>query len=218
MAIRWYVCISALAALLVTGCAVVGTCDNGPYSGPGAYPPEPEPVHSVGCYETRQSLNLDRGDWAVAQRTKVWKVLEYPAGELPNHIGYVTGRRFRQMRGGPGYDLYTVTTLNRSEEVGRIDQMGRAYRYEPRRNAGFAEVDLGSNSMENDVAEILQTTWEVTLEPTNDRRLAFELLDLDSNGFLEAAELKNHGDRIPRTDTNGDGRIDFQEFDRADIL
>jgi len=211
MAMRWYVCIVALTALMATGCSITGACRPAEDCGPGSRPPPPERVLSLGCTEGGP-LRLDRGDWAVSRQSAVWKVLETQEGSPPRHIGYLTRRRFRQMRGGPAYDIFAVTTLNRSEEIGRIDQMGHAYRYRARRNAGFEEVDLGTNSMENGVAAIFDSNREVLLEKTTQRRIAFEMLDRDGSGFLEAEEMAPHGDRVRAADTDRDGRLGFEEF------
>ena len=203
------VCIgmAALAALLVTGCATPNWC-----------PPPAERTLSIGCAESAAPLRLDRGDWLVSQRTAVWKVLESQPGLPPKHVGFVTERKFRQMRGGPAYGVYEVTTLNRKEQLGRIDQMGRAFRYDARRNDGFEEVDLGTGTMEVGVAAILETPREVFLEQTTERRLAFEILDTDGNGLIDMEEAKPYGDRLTRGDRNRDGNVDFQEFDAIDVL
>ena len=198
---RWFVCMTALAALAVTGCQL-----------PHCPPPAERPL-SMGCVSSCSNFELDRGDWEVSRRTAVWKVQEARENRPPETIGYVTRRMYRQMRGGPEYSVYVVTTMNRNETIGRIDQMGRAWRFEPRRNAGFEEVDLGATSMENGVGKIFQTRHQVTLEQTSERRLAFEAFDRNGNGALEADEVEPHGDPLRRADTNGDGKVDFGEFD-----
>ncbi|MFV1958841.1 MAG: EF-hand domain-containing protein, partial [Planctomycetota bacterium] len=124
----------------------------------------------------------------------------------------------RQLRGGPSYDEYTVTTLNRRERIGRIDQLGRAWRYEPRRNRGFEAIGAGVGTLEESAGAIFQTSQRITLEKTTERRLAFEKLDRDGSGRLEPAEMEGLGDRIPGADQNGDGIVDFDEFDKIDRL
>lgn len=218
MAMRWIVCIFALAALMVTGCSVTGRCTSDGDCGPGSRPPDPEPVLSLGCMQTCGPLELDRGDWAVSRLGGVWKALESQPDRPPRHVGFVTRRRFKQMRGGPSYDMYEVTTLNRAEHIGHIDQMGRAWRYEPQRNTGFEKVDLGISNMENGVAAIFDTSREMFLERTTERRIAFDLLDRDGSGYLEEAELAKHGDRIRAGDKDRDGRVDFEEFDAVPVL
>lgn len=198
---------AALAVLVVTGCTGMKKC-----------PAPPDPLHSIGCHTSSAPLRLDRGDWMVSQRTAVWKVLESQAGTTPRHIGYLTQRNFRQMRGGPTYAMYVVTTLNRREEIGRIDQMGRAYRYDPRRNAGFDEVDIGVTTREVGVATIFKTDRQVSFEETTERRIAFELLDEDGSGYLESTEMVPYGDRLRSGDRDRDGRVDYAEFDLIDVL
>lgn len=202
-----YIGIAALTVLLVTGCQRGNYC-----------PPEPDRVLSVGCAPGSVPLRLDRGDWRVSQRTGVSKVLEARSGRPPEAIGYLVERKYRQMRGGPEYTMYEVTTLNRQEQIGRIDGMGHAYRYEAQRDAGFEEIDEGVNPITIGVAAIFQTSREVFLEKTTERQLAFEALDRDGSGSLEPSEVEPHGDRLQRADKNRDGLIDFQEFDAVNPL
>jgi len=165
------------------------------------------------------AVRLDRGDWMVNQQTKMWKVMATGApNRPPEHIGYVEERQYRQARGGPLFRMYSVTTRNRAEQIGHIDQLGRAYRYEPRRNGTFDKVAIGSNTLELNVQAIFETPRDVTLQATNQRRLAFDALDDNGDGVLQAAEARAFGGRISSADTNGDGLVDFQEFDAIDSL
>ena len=207
MAKHWLIFTIALSALVVSGCR-----------GPSRCPPPDEPVLDIGCVESSSPLTLDRGDWTVSRRTAVWKVQVSPVNAPPKTVGYLVKRKYRQMRGGPEYYMYMVTTTNRREEIGRIDQMGRAWRYEPRRNQGFEETDLGSHELEVAVGIIFDTQRPVTLVETTERVLAFELLDKDGSGYLEKNEVAAHGDRLPGADRNGDGLVDYEEFDALDVL
>jgi hypothetical protein len=178
----------------------------------------PERALSVGCVSGDIPVRLDRGDWMVDRRSKVWKVLENRPSLPPKHIGFLQQTKYKQQRGGGTYVLYDVTTLNRREKIGRIDQMGRAFRFVPRRNLGFAEVDEGSASLPDSVGAIFQSKQGINLVPTTERRLAFELLDKDGDGLLRDQEIAGMGDRIPAADTNGDDAVDFDEFSTIDQL
>lgn len=184
----------------------------------GRRPIHPDGALTTGSMSGGLATRMDRGDWMVDRRTKVWKVLESQPGAPAVHIGYLTQTQYKQKRGGTAFRLYDVTTLNRREKIGRIDQMGRAYRFVPRRNQGFAEIDAGLGSLAHSVGAIFQTKQEIQLVPTSERRIAFDLLDKDGDGFLRADELQGTGDRISAADTNGDGSVDFSEFDQVDQL
>lgn len=162
---------------------------------------------------------IDRGDWRVSTGTKVFKVVaQAQPNRPPEHVGFMEERRYRQRRGGPEFTMYSVTTRNRDEQVGHIDQMGRAYRYEPQRNGTFNKVELPSNSLEINVQAILGSTKSVTFQQTSERRLAFDRLDADGDGLLQKVETESFGDRITGADRNGDGVVDFEEFDAIDVL
>lgn len=161
---------------------------------------------------------LDRGDWQVNERTAIWKVNEQVRNLPPQRIGYVLGSEFRQLRGGPTYTMYTVTTLDRRDQIGRIDQMGNAIRYEPRRDGGFEEVSVGTGTLEDQVAAIFDTRRIVRLERTTERKLAFEKLDTNGDGVLEGDEVKVYGARLTNGDVNRDGKVDYPEFEAIDIL
>jgi len=165
------------------------------------------------------AVQLDRGDWMVNKSTKLYKVMARGAPNRPPLlIGYVEEKEYRQARGGPEFRMYSVTTKNRAEQIGHIDQMGRAYRYEPRRNGTFDKVDLGSNTIEENVQAIFDTNDKVVLRETSARRLAFESLDANGDGVLQKAEAESFGDRVAGADTNHDGVVDFEEFDAVDVL
>lgn len=200
------VCVAALGVLQVTACS--GT----------PCPPPPERTLSIGCVESKDALRLDRGDWQVSRRTAVWKVLASRPDRPPVLVGYVTQRKYRQLRGGPEYAIYEVSRLDRRDLIGRIDQMGRTWRIEPSRDSGFEETDLGVMDLELGVQEIFENPRPMILEPTTERRLAFEMLDKDGSGYLERAETEGHGDRLATADRDGDGRLGFEEFDAIDTL
>lgn len=161
------------------------------------------------------AARLDRGDWMVNQQTRLWKVrVDQSLQNMPpRHVGYLVSKRFRQMRGGPEFEMYTVTSLNRGEQLGHIDPVGRAVRYEPRRNRGFVETSVGTGTLEESVGAIFGTMERVTLEGTSPRRLAFESLDLNGDGLLQPDESSRYGDRITGADSNGDKLIDYEEFE-----
>lgn len=207
MSMRSVLWILAVVALGATGC-------RSRYAAPAG---ADQALRAAGRSESL-AVKLDRGDWMVDRRTQVWKVLEEQPDRPPVHIGYLVGCRYRQARGGPVYSYYWVTSLNRREKIGRIDTMGRAFRIVPRRNMGFAEVDLGAAGLENNVAAIFETNRPVVLQKTTERRLAFELLDENGDGVLSGEELATVGDRIAEADRNRDGVIDFGEFDALDTL
>lgn len=165
---------------------------------------------------------LDKGDWMVRQGGEVWKVYEAQSvgGETrpARHIGYLMARDYRQERGGPAFRIHEVSTLNRKEVLGRIDELGRVTRYDPVRNGTFEERTLASSSLENNVAAIFGLTSVVSLTKTSERHLAFEALDANHNGTLEAAETESFGTRLSGADRNGDKLLDFAEFDAIDQL
>ncbi len=202
---RYPICLAALIALAVTGCA---TQPGGPCG----------PCGPTTCDEI--ASRLDRGDWMVSDDTKIWKVKIAQSLVLapPRHAGYVVEKEYRQMRGGPRFRMYTVTSLNRNEQLGHIDSMGRAVRYEPQRNFGFKEVDVGTGTLENNVGAIFDTVEMVTLEPTSERQIAFENLDRNGDGLLQMEEAKRFGGSISRADANRDGVVDFDEFNAIESL
>lgn len=165
---------------------------------------------------------LDKGDWMVRQGSEVWKVYEAQSvggqSRPARHIGYLMARDYRQQRGGPAFRIHEVSSLNRKEILGRIDELGRVTRYDPVRNGTFEERTITSSSLEHNVASIFGTTATITLTKTSERHLAFEALDTNHDGLLDAAETEAFGTRLRAADTNGDQKIDFEEFDRVDQL
>jgi len=205
MSKRYVLWILAAVVLMATGCRSR----------------RPLPVNSTAALRGSSdslAVKLDRGDWMVDRHTRVWRVLEEQPDRPAAQIGYLVRCQYRQARGGPPYSLYTVTTMNRRERIGRIDQMGRAHRFVPRRNLAFAEIDEGAGTLETNVGAIFQTREPIILEETTERRIAFELLDQNGDGYLMGEELATVGDRIANADHDGDERIDFGEFDAIDQL
>ena len=49
---------------------------------------------------------MDRSDWMVATRNKIWKVYENQKNGPERHVGYLVGSKYRQMRGGPQFRMY----------------------------------------------------------------------------------------------------------------
>lgn len=155
---------------------------------------------------------IDRGGWMVNTRSKIWKVLENQADGPNRHVGFVVGTQYRQMRGGPEFRLLKVTTLDRNDQIGHIDHMGRAVRYEPRRDGDFVEIPVGNSSREENVAAIFDSRRTVRLEATSEIRLAFEALDADGDGRLNQTETADWGGRIGQADADRDGFVDYDEF------
>ena len=196
-----------LCALVMLATAACKTSAGGPRSVPGSED------------GSNLALRLDRSNWMVNKHTTVSNVLARRApNRPPEHIGYLVKRQYREMRGGPEFRVYSVTTLNRDEQIGHIDQLGRAYRYEPRRNGSFDTVSVGANTLESNIAAIFDTLDRVTVTATNERRLAFNALDANGDGLLQIAETRSFGDRDSGADINGDGVVDFAEFDAVDVL
>ena len=185
-------------------------CTSSPARGPGL------PTMKA---EDNIAQRIDRGDWMVNRATKVMKVMVVgQANRPPQHIGFVEERTYRQRRGGPEFTMHLVTTRDRKDQIGHIDQLGRAFRYEPQRNGSFDKVSVGTNSMERNIQAIFDVPERVTLAATSERRLAFEALDVNGDGLLQPAEARSFGARITEADTNRDGVVDFQEFDQIDVL
>ncbi len=167
------------------------------------------------------AARIDTSDWMVKQGSAIWRVLEEHTvnGETrpPRQIGYVQAKDYRQGRGGPVQRLYEVTSLNRSEVLGRIDSLGRVTRFEPQRNSTFQERPLTpAGRLEDNVGAIFGSTHEITLEATSERRIAFATFDKDGNGVLAGAELEHTGTRILSADADGNQQVDFTEFDTLD--
>ena len=78
--------------------------------------------------------------------------------------------------------------------------------------------DAGNSTLPLSVQAIFQTLKPVTLTSTSERKLAFELLDADGNGTLDATEFPAITARRGSPDTNHDGKVDWNEFDADDNL
>jgi hypothetical protein len=163
------------------------------------------------------ALSLNRGDWLMGSQDKVWVVLEEnAAGGAPRRIGYVTSRRYREMRGGPEFTMYEVTSLDRREVVGMVDSLGNATRFRWR-FGGVDEEKLGNSTLPLNVQAIFGTVRPVTLRETTERDLAFEMLDKDGDGLLSREEFPRIADRVGSPDRDRNGKVDRQEFEDADL-
>jgi len=200
---KHWIGLCVLAALVLSGCRSIRHAA-----------PTPSPDTAGDSLAAR----LDRGHWMVSQSTRISMVKESRPNLPPRHIGYLIESDYRQMRGGPAYRMYRVTTLDRDEQVGHIDQIGRTTRYEPQRNGTFSEVDLGVGRLEDQVAAIFGLDRAVTLEPTSERRLAFLALDRNGDGLLGGDEMREYGARLKSADSNRDGLLDYEEFSGIDVL
>ncbi len=166
------------------------------------------------------AMSLDRGAWLVGTTKGLWEVTvpgDTPSSK-PVRIGYVTAREHREVRGGPAFTVYEVTGLDRSSPVGIVDSLGNAKRFKPRVNGHQEVEDAGNSTLNFSVQAIFETLKPVTLTATTERKLAFELLDADGNGTLDATEFPAIGARRGSPDTNRDGKVDWNEFDADDDL
>jgi len=209
------VALAAAPLLALGGCA-------GRRSG-GAVYPEPAPFAvSVPVGD----MSLDRGGWIVGQQSGVWKVTQEVMGKAPAHLGYVVARAHREVRGGPSFTMYEVTTTDRKDVVGMVDSLGNATRYVPGRDGSIEKVAVGNNRLDLSVAAIFDTVRPVELVKTTERALAVEALfaswdkdgdgaitrsdDIDKNEFpAQAAEIK----KFLAADANRDGKVDRTEFE-----
>lgn len=189
----------------------------------GAVYPEPTPFAvSVPVGD----MSLDRGGWVVGQQKGIWKVTQEVMGKAPAHLGYVTAREHRELRGGPTFTMYEVTTTDRKDVVGMVDSLGNAYRFVPGPNGSVERVPVGNNRLDLSVAAIFDTVRPVELVKTTERTLAAEALfaswdkdgdllitrsdDPDKNEFpTQPAEIK----KFLAADANRDGKVDRTEFE-----
>jgi hypothetical protein len=192
------------AAILLPGCA--GRGRRAPADGGAGLP--------------ATTVSLNRGDWVMGRTTGVWKVEAQGAtpNSAPERLGYVTSRLYREVRGGPTFTMYEVTTLDRDEIIGTVDTLGNAMRFRPRRDGGVDTEKVGNNTLPLSVQAIFGTMRPVTLVATTERALAFEALDANKDGVLDAKEFPRVNASVGSPDRNGDGKVDAQEFDLADDL
>jgi hypothetical protein len=162
-------------------------------------------------------ISLNRGDWLMGSQDKVWLVLEGSAtGGPPKRIGYLTSRRYREMRGGPEFTMYEVTSLDRKEVVGMVDSLGNATRFRWR-YGGVDEEKVGNAPLPLSIQAIFGTVRPITLQETSERDLAFEMLDRNADGLLDKDEFPRLADRVGNPDRDGNGKVDRQEFENADL-
>ncbi len=171
-------------------------------------------------------MSLDRGGWIVGQQKGVWKVTQEVMGKAPLLLGYVVAREHREVRGGPTFTMYEVTTTDRKDVVGSVDSLGNATRFVPGRNGSVERVPVGNNRLDLSVAAIFDTVRPIELVPTTERALAIEALftsyDKDGDGQitrsddLDKNEFPPQPEQIKRflaADANRDGRVDRTEFE-----
>lgn len=166
------------------------------------------------------AMTLDRGAWLVGTTKGLWEVTvpgDTPSSK-PVRIGFVTAREHREVRGGPAFTVYEVSGLDRSSPVGIVDSLGNAKRFRHIGNGHQEVEDAGNSTLNFSVQAIFQTLKPVTLTPTSERKLAFEALDADGNGTLDATEFPAIAARRGSPDTNRDGKVDWNEFDADDDL
>lgn len=192
------------AAVALTGCSSRGRAprQQGPASdltGPGDW-------------------SLNRGDWLKSEQAAVWVVLEQQREGGMTRIGYVTERRYQEMRGGPVFTMHEVWGLDRSRQLGQVDSLGNAVRFDPIRNRGVESTKVGNSSLELSVGAIFGTVRPISLERTTEHHLAFEALDKNHDGKLDKTEFPRLLDKFHNPDTNKDGFVDEGEFDEADAL
>lgn len=160
----------------------------------------------------------DRGDWLVGRHEKIYRVLEESAtGAAAKHVGYLVERSYREVRGGPAFTHWEVTTLDRHEVIGTVDALGNAVRIKPGIAGDLDFVPVGNNTLPLGVQAIFDTMRPVRLEETSERSIAFALLDKNHDGALDATEFPRLKDRVGGPDRNGDGTVDRNEFEDADL-
>jgi hypothetical protein len=166
------------------------------------------------------AMSLDRGAWRVGTTKGLYAVTVPGDGpsSKPVRIGYVTVREHREVRGGPAFTIYEVSGLDRNSPVGIVDSLGNAKRFKPSFNGRQDVEDAGNSTLDFSVQSIFETTKPVTLTETSERQLAFELLDADGNGTLDAKEFPAIAAKRGSPDTNRDGKVDWNEFDADDDL
>lgn len=201
----------ALVALLALTLAAPGCASR---RGPRSAPAGGTDAAPVG------EFSLDRGAWLVGTAQGVWtaSVPGDTPSSPPRRVGYVVARSHREVRGGPAFTVYEVYGLDRKEQVGFVDSLGNAKRFEVRRGGHVEVVDAGNATLPLSVQAIFDTMKPVTLEATTERRLAFEALDANRDGFLDKNEVQGIGAAYGNPDTNRDGKVDWSEYDAAERL
>ncbi len=170
-------------------------------------------------------MSLDRGGWIVGQQKGIWKVTQEVMGQAPAHLGFVIAREHREVRGGPTFTMYEVTTTDRKDVIGFVDSLGNATRFVTGRNGSVEKVKVGNNRLDLSVAAIFDTVRPVELVATTERALAAEALfaswDKDADGLItrsddpEKNEFPAQPAQIKRflaADANRDGKLDRTEF------
>jgi len=200
---------ASIAALLLAGMAAAGCHASGRnHATPGI------------ATGSASDLTLNRGDWVVGRETGVWTATIPGAtnASAPVRLGYVTSRLYREMRGGPTFTMYEVTSLDRKDVVGIVDQLGNAKRFKPGRDGLIETEDAGNATLPLSVQAIFQSMKPLTLNKTTERALAFELLDANHDGKLDKTEFPRLADRYASPDKNKDGYVDANEFEMIDDL
>ena len=125
--------------------------------------------------------------------------------------GYLYKKHGMRMRAIAGISPLSTT---RCRFVGPAFTM----RYVPQRDGTFRPEPVGTNELSESVAAIFGTMRHVRLAETSEGRLAFEALDIDGNGLLVPSETAGFGEQMQAADSNGDGGVDFEEFELIDRL
>ena len=185
-----------LSFVLAAATAATGCRSQGARAGSGG----------VGPTGTTSDLSLNRGDWLMGEQIGIWKILSQPRSGAPERIGYLSQRNYREVRGGPVFSIYEVTSLDRNQQLGIVDSLGNATRYRPRRGGGFDAEDAGNASLELSIGAIFQTVRPILLEKTTEHALTFEVLDTNHDGFLDKNEFPRITDRVRSPDKNRDAK------------
>ena len=189
----------------------------------GAVYPEPTPFAvTVPVGE----MALDRGGWIVGQQKGIWKVTQEVMGKAPLHLGYVIAREHREVRGGPTFTMYEVTSTDRKNVIGFVDSLGNATRFVNGPDGSVDRVPVGNNRLDISVAAIFDTVRPVQLVPTTERALASETLfaswDKDADGLITRSDDPEKNEfpaqpaviqRFLAADANHDGKLDRTEFE-----
>ncbi len=176
------------------------------------------PAESGVAAATSPRLTLDRGDWLVGRRERIYRALEESGiGGAAKPLGFVTERSYREVRGGPAFSHWEVTTLDRNDVIGTVDALGNATRIEPGVAGQLNFVPAGNNTLILGVQAIFRAVNPIRLVETSERAIAFDALDANHDGMLDASEFPRLHDRVGNPDKNGDGKVDRNEFEDADL-